>query len=101
MSAMGFIRTLIVFSKFPKIFTQKVTGKPPATSCLVLAQQDGADGVVGFFVASYRKTGSQIRAESFRRKKPEDGFDNVPLVTVDAEILGYGCRIEPSSLVVT
>lgn len=73
------VRSHLVISKFLKMFTRKVTGKPPATyiiPCQVLAQQDGADRVVGFFRSLYRKTDHKIGLTAFRRKKLEDGFDN-------------------------
>ena len=74
-SAKDFIPSLLVFSKFLKLLTQKVTGQHPAATCLVLAQHDGADGVVGFFGSSLRYTAHKTELAVFRRTQLEEGFD--------------------------
>lgn len=70
------------------MLAQKVTRQPPATSCLVLAQQDGADVVAGFFGSSYRKTVHKVELTAFRCKRLEDVFDPVPLETIDTLLSG-------------
>lgn len=49
--------------------------KTSSDVCQVLAQQDGADRVVGFFGSSCRNTDHKVELTAFRRKMLEDGFD--------------------------
>ena len=58
-------------------------------------QQDWADGVVGFFGSSFRKT---FHKSAFRRKQLEEGFDPILLETVNENIPGYGYCAESTLL---
>lgn len=78
-SAKDFIPSLLVFSKFLKILTDKVQGRAPSTTCLVLAQHVGANRVIGLFGSSLRGTDDKSKLAAFRREQLKDGYHPVSL----------------------
>lgn len=61
-----YVPSLIVFSKIIKILTQKLSRKPPTTSCLVLAQREGSTRAVGFFGSSLHIVADKQELGAFR-----------------------------------
>lgn len=64
-----YVPSLIIFPKFSKILTQTLSGKPPYTSCLVLARRKGATEVMGFFGSSLRAVADKKDLGAFRGKQ--------------------------------
>lgn len=84
----------LFFSKISKILTQKLSGRPPYTSCLVLAQQEGATEVVGFFGSSLRGVADKQTLGAFRGKQLRKAYHPIQLNVISSSLPPYGCCAE-------
>lgn len=93
-----FVPSLLVFSKILKILIQEAPGKPPSTSCLVLALRKGVTEVVGFFGSSLRFTAKKKGLGAFRGKQLRQEYHPIQLNIVSPKLPPYRFCAEPIPL---
>lgn len=85
-SAEDFVPSLLVFSKFLKLLTQKVTGTP----------WQSVSGQMRLL--SFRSSAEKKGLTAFQRRQLGEGFDAILLETTSDKIARYGCCAESTPL---
>lgn len=90
-----YVPPLVNFSKISKILTQTLSrkplsGKPPYTSCPVLARRKGATEVVGFFGSSLRAVADKQDLGAFRGKQLKEAYEPIQLNVLSSSLPPYG-----------